>query len=252
MNAFVRLQINCVPLQKVLRQNMKKSTQITIKKVLSRAIVFIFVFAILCQILALLIFIATRVTNYPPLVIASSIQPSDISGIWIIQDPRLYLGANYDKRGWEKSLLELRDDGLFVLKNMTTEFKNWGFEPPIEDSVELISGTWTVEHIQRPSLENEEHYFFRLELSPKNDVRNVGVLVLMADKSGEIKLNWKLPLQQETLEEKGIIWKKITIPAGGAFVHSISSASKPQVSDAIFGENPESGQVDTSSAPNTL
>ena len=204
---------------------MKKTTQITIKKFLRKAIVFIFVFAILYQVLALLIFVITRITNYPPLVIASNIQPSDICGIWKIQDPKLYLGANYDKDGWEKSLLELRDDGSFVLKNMTMEVKNLGFEPPIEDSVELINGTWTLQHIQRPSLENEKHYFFRLELSPKNDVRNMGVLVFMTDKSGEVKLNWKLPFQHETLEEKGIIWKKITTPT--VLVHPISSDSKP-------------------------
>ena len=189
---------------------MNKSTQIALKRILRKAIIFIFVFAILCQIMTLLIFIVTRIANRPPLVIASNIQPSDVNGIWKIQDPRLYLGANHDKRDWKKSLLELRDDGSFVLGNMTAELKNLGFEPPIEDSVELISGTWTVEHIQRPSLKNEKQYFSRLELSPKNNVRNLGVLVFVVDKSGEIKLNWKLPLQHETLEEKGIIWMRMT------------------------------------------
>ena len=65
----------------------------------------------------------------------------------------------------------------------------------------------------------------------------MGVLVFMTDKSGEISLNWKLPFQQETLEEKGIVWKKITTPPGGMLVHPIPSAPKPQVSDAISEEN---------------
>jgi len=177
---------------------------------------------------------------------AVNVASSDMVGVWAIEDPHYYLNGNSSKKGWRRSRLFLYDDGTFLMTNITQEYKMEAFTE-LPDNCDEIEGKWMIycgEFKLHDSDGIKSHKYSSLILTDMSG-KSFPMSNILFTNNGDLKINSRFVMSYELHEDRGILWRPLKD-------RPISPTPKPQVSDAISGENSEVEQIDTTKSVDSL